>query len=364
MAACAGCGRHICRDCLHEAGGRAFCDACAAEAGAASETASLSPPPAWGVSTSIPPAGAASATGQGGPVGAGIVATCAFHPGVRAVTRCANCGALVCAGCRRVAGGQHFCEACYARRFPPGGDARRNGRVLSPLERVPWKLWPGLAFLPVPFVLSGLMLFLMRRGGDVSVGAAELLVSMLLYSSMVFFAVYVVSRYGNVPAEMGFNTRNMPSSLGTGFVGGALMFLASVAAGFFSNALFERFAGAERWLRGFSDINIKSSVTGIDLLIVGLVVVVAAPICEEIFFRGYLYPAMRGRMGAWGAAILNGFIFSAVHTSLFGLIGRTIAGTVLCLLYEHNDNLWSPITAHFINNFVAFFLPVLAFSTW
>jgi membrane protease YdiL (CAAX protease family) len=59
---------------------------------------------------------------------------------------------------------------------------------------------------------------------------------------------------------------------------------------------------------------------------------------------------------------LNGFLFSAVHFSLFGLIGRTLAGIIFCLLYEHNDNLWSPIAAHAVNNFVAFFLPLVYFS--
>jgi membrane protease YdiL (CAAX protease family) len=69
---------------------------------------------------------------------------------------------------------------------------------------------------------------------------------------------------------------------------------------------------------------------------------------------------MRNNMGLWGAVFLNGFLFSAVHFSVFGLLGRTIAGAIFCLLYEYNDNLWSPITAHAINNFVAFFLPLVA----
>ena len=72
---------------------------------------------------------------------------------------------------------------------------------------------------------------------------------------------------------------------------------------------------------------------------------------------------MRNRFGVWGAALLNGFLFSAVHFSVFGLIGRTLAGIVFCMLYEYNDNLWSPITAHALNNFVAFFLPLVYLAT-
>lgn len=290
-------------------------------------------------------------------MGAKVVAACAFHPGVRAVTRCARCGAMICAGCARVVGKRRFCEGCYARQFGLG-DRGRAAEQESAMDRAPWGLWPAMAYLPLPFILSGIMTWLMRRGGDISVGAAEFLLSALLYSTMLFFAFFVVSRYGSVTAEIGFSARNLPSSLGTGLVGGALTFWASVAAAALSNAIFGSLGELERWMRGFMDINVKN-VTGVDILIVGLIVVVAAPICEEIFFRGYLYPAMRNRMGVWGAAFLNGFIFSAAHISLFGLIGRTLAGALFCLLYEYNDNLWSPITAHAVNNFVAFFLPVL-----
>jgi hypothetical protein len=258
----------------------------------------------------------------------------------------------------REAGGGIVCETCLrlvrgkapARR-PAAGD-------LSPFPVVPWKLWPGLAFLPVPFVLSGLMTYMMRQGGEVSVGAAQLLISLLLYSCTVFFAVAVAWKYGDAATELGLHGENLPASLGFGFLGGSLAYWLGTASAFLSYALLGRVAWVEGWLQGFFDINVKD-VTGLDLLVVGLVVVVAAPVCEEIFFRGYLYPAMRKSMGVWGASLLNGFLFSVVHFSILGLLGRTLAGFVFCLLYEYNENLVAPITAHAVNNFVAFFLPLL-----
>lgn len=293
-----------------------------------------------------------------------MVATCAFHPGVRAVTRCSNCGALICSGCQRVVGGKRLCDGCFQAVYAPRpagpGSAPANfwSRETSTFAFTPWKLWPGLAFLPLPFILNGVMTYMMRQGEEISVGAAQLLISLLLYSSTLAFAFIAVSSYGNVFEETGLHTRNLPASLGLGFVGGSLCFWLAVASGLMSQAMFGGLANIDRWLQGFFDVNVKD-VTGVDILIVGIIIVVAAPICEEIFFRGYLYPAMRGRFGLWGAALLNGFLFSVVHFSVFGLIGRTIAGVIFCLLYEYNDNLWSPITAHAINNFVAFFLPLV-----
>ncbi|MDD3718269.1 MAG: CPBP family intramembrane metalloprotease [Actinomycetota bacterium] len=353
-----------------EIAGRAGCAGCARaererrrREAAEREAAPPAPAAAPGPTQGPPPP--TQAPPRGGPVGAHVVATCAYHPGVRAVTRCSACGALVCSGCQRTVGKKRLCEACFNASYVPGrgdqgrGDPASWSREVPARAAVPWKLWPALAFLPLPFILNGLMTYMMRQGDEISVGAAQLLVSLLLYSSTLAFAFIAVSRYGNALAELGVHAGNLPSSLGLGFIGGSLAFWLAVASGLISRGMFGGLAEVEKWLQGFFDVNVKD-VTGVDMFIAGIIIIVAAPICEELFFRGYLYPAMRGRLGLWGAVFLNGFLFSVVHFSVFGLIGRTLAGVIFCLLYEYNDNLWSPITAHALNNFVAFFLPLVA----
>lgn len=291
--------------------------------------------------------------------------TCAFHPGVRAVGRCTRCGAFVCSACQRISGDKRYCNSCHQdmtstpRREPAAGG---KGAATTPACGEIWKLWPALAFLPVPFFLSWLMTYMMRQGEEVSVAAAQLLVSLLLYSSSLAFAFLVVSRYGNTRELLGMHGKNLAGSLGLGVVCGSLAFWIGTAGSLMSAGLLERVSWVEEWLHGFFDVNVKS-VTGPDLLVAGLVIIVAAPVCEEIFFRGFLYPAMRRKMGVWAASLLNGFLFAVVHFSLFGLLGRTLVGALLCLLYEYAGNLWSPVAAHGINNFVAFFLPLAAMWT-
>ncbi len=352
-----------------ETGARASCAECARAEQRRRQTeaaerekaqASTTPPLHAQTPQGLPPPPAAFA---GGPVGARVIATCAFHPGVRAVTRCSSCGALICSGCQRLVGNKRICENCFKSAYIPGRGGSGGGdpaawSLGAPRRAViPWKLWPALVFLPLPFMLNGLMSYMMRQGEEVSVGAAQLLVSLLLYSSTLAFALIAVSRYGDAFLELGLHARNLPASLGLGFIGGSLAFWLAVASGLVSQGMFGGLAEVERWLQGFFDVNVKD-VTGVDMLIAGIIIIIVAPICEELFFRGYLYPAMRGRMGLWGAVFLNGLLFSVVHFSLFGLIGRTLAGAIFCLLYEYNDNLWSPIAAHALNNFVAFFLPL------
>lgn len=261
-------------------------------------------------------------------------------------------------GDRRLCG-NCFQETAGAAAARPGGKTRAGKGAFFPTSYVPWKLWPGLAFLPLPFGLSWLMTYMMRQGEEVSVGAAQLFIGLLLYSSTMAFTFLVVSRYGDPRKQLGMHGANLAGGLVLGVIAGSLAFLMATASGLFSVGLLERISWLEEWLRSFYDVNVKS-VTGLDLIVAGMVIIVAAPVCEEIFFRGFLYPAMQRKMGIWAAALLNGFLFSAVHFSLFGLLGRTLAGALFCLLYEYTGNLWSPVAAHALNNFVAFFLPLVA----
>lgn len=349
---CSGCGARICSDCVAEAGGRLRCRSCSGK-GPTPESRLR------GKGEAVASAGIA-----GGPVAARVVARCAFHPGARAVTRCSRCGALLCSSCQRLEGEKRYCEHCFGvvaeRRAGPAGSLVRVGRTMGGFRApVPWRLWPGLAFLPVPFALSVLMTYMMRQGEEVSVGAAQLLISILLYSTTLGFAFLVVNPHGEMWKRLGMHTANLSAALGLGIIGGSLTFWAVTASGLLSKGLLERVGWLEEWLRGFFDVNVKNA-TGLDLLVAGLVIIVVAPVCEEIFFRGFLYPAMRRNMGLWAAALLNGLLFSFVHFSLFGLLGRTLAGALFCVLYEYTDNLWSPVAAHLLNNFVAFFLPLAA----
>lgn len=90
-----------------------------------------------------------------------------------------------------------------------------------------------------------------------------------------------------------------------------------------------------------------------DPLVLGLMAfaaVVAAPLCEEIVFRGYLYGAAKKFSGMWPAIISSAIIFSAVHGSLAAFLPLFIFGALLALLYEWTGSIWAPIAAHLLFN--------------
>lgn len=93
------------------------------------------------------------------------------------------------------------------------------------------------------------------------------------------------------------------------------------------------------------------------IIAAGLLIVVAAPIAEEVFFRGFMFGALRNSLSLWPAALISALIWGALHLS-GGNIGvaiqLSIFGIVLAWLYQRSGNLWSPIIAHTINNAIAF----------
>ena len=92
------------------------------------------------------------------------------------------------------------------------------------------------------------------------------------------------------------------------------------------------------------------------LFFVAVLVCVAAPIAEELFFRGFCFTALRRWIGAAGGAIATGVIFGAIHAgsadAVF-LVPLGVFGALLCLLYHRTGSLIPSIVLHALNNSLA-----------
>ena len=89
-------------------------------------------------------------------------------------------------------------------------------------------------------------------------------------------------------------------------------------------------------------------------VLLGLVVVVAAPIGEELFFRGFLFRSLR-RRGFWLAALVSSAAFGVVHVVDGNwLLVPIMMGVGLCFagLYERDGRILTPITAHATFNLI------------
>lgn len=80
--------------------------------------------------------------------------------------------------------------------------------------------------------------------------------------------------------------------------------------------------------------------------LMGFAAVVAAPLCEEIVFRGYLYPAAKKFSGPWVAGICSALVFAAAHGNLAALLPLFVFGCLLVIIYEKTGSIWAPIAVH------------------
>jgi uncharacterized protein len=86
-----------------------------------------------------------------------------------------------------------------------------------------------------------------------------------------------------------------------------------------------------------------------------LLIVIAAPISEELLFRGLIFGGMRKHMPRIAAALVAGLIFGALHalTGLSAVPPLVVFGVILCLLYEKTGSIVPGIVLHMLNNSVA-----------
>ncbi len=91
-----------------------------------------------------------------------------------------------------------------------------------------------------------------------------------------------------------------------------------------------------------------------------LAVVGAAPLVEEIFYRGVLFRWLRGRLGLAAAAGVSGLLFGAAHFDLSLLLPLAVVGAGLAVLYERARSLWPCYVAHACLNAVSLALALAA----
>lgn len=100
--------------------------------------------------------------------------------------------------------------------------------------------------------------------------------------------------------------------------------------------------------------------TLIQLILYIVLIVILAPVLEEIVFRRILFNRISKRLSFFMAAIISSIIFAIGH-DIFGIAGAAAFGIACCLLYRKYENLLAPMALHFINNFTAGIMLVVSY---
>lgn len=80
--------------------------------------------------------------------------------------------------------------------------------------------------------------------------------------------------------------------------------------------------------------------------------VIAAPIVEEVIFRGVVLGSFRKVFPAWMSILFSAVIFGAYHMNPVAIVYASVMGIIAGIVYEKKRNLLFPIILHMANNFM------------
>ncbi|WP_224249185.1 CPBP family intramembrane glutamic endopeptidase [Hyalangium gracile] len=112
---------------------------------------------------------------------------------------------------------------------------------------------------------------------------------------------------------------------------------------------------APQWLRDmFDSSRIFEGQNSLELAVMLAGVSVAAPVCEEFFFRGVFQRGLLATsLSRVSAVVVTAVVFSAFHMDPVGFVARVELGVLFGALRLYTGSLWPGIMAHSANNVVS-----------
>lgn len=170
--------------------------------------------------------------------------------------------------------------------------------------------------------------------------------SLIQASLFIGFAVYyVVYHYGGTLGELGLTKYRWYDNFKKGIIGGLALFCIVVGAGAVVTYFFPIDPEPQPFAQLIMNLNF-----GPELILPLIMGSILAPVGEEIFFRGLVYPVFRQRFGVALGIIISSVIFATLHFDLIRMIPIALGGMGLAWLYERTGSLITCITAHSVWN--------------
>ena len=98
------------------------------------------------------------------------------------------------------------------------------------------------------------------------------------------------------------------------------------------------------------------------LLVFGAVIV--APVVEEIFFRGFVFPGLRNKWGWKVALVGSAALFALVHIIPTSYLPIFLLGAIFAYLYQISGSIWPGILLHTTVNSLAVIVTYAVSQGW
>lgn len=216
--------------------------------------------------------------------------------------------------------------------------------------------WGFVHILLIPPFVMGLQVLYTGLGPELFAYLADLtglpptrtsdfVLNYLLYFLCFMIAnllVLVITR--SRPGRVGFKGQDPKRTLTWGLGGGLILFALVMGAGFIIQLLQPQLQP-----QPFEDV-LRDVTTYQELLLMLLVGSVLAPLVEEMYFRGMVYPVLRKYIGVTWAIVASGLFFGLMHWDLWRTIPLAFGGMALAYIYERSCTIYAPWLAHGVWN--------------
>lgn len=177
----------------------------------------------------------------------------------------------------------------------------------------------------------------------------------LLVGGALCFSYFVIilvawagSRASDCTLAEGVGLRRVTIGVALG-VGGGVALAARIFAGVYG--ILVQQAGFEVDTRSIDPTQLlPDTPTGI--VLTALIVVVLAPLAEEIVFRGVLMTAISDRWGLFWGITVSSAVFASMHVVVVTMLPIFVLAVALSLVFVRTKSLWPPVIAHSVFNAV------------
>ena len=182
-----------------------------------------------------------------------------------------------------------------------------------------------------------------RSGLLASTGFMDILI-------LMFILRFVLDKYKQGIETLGLSLKNIGKNIGIALYG-YVAFLPILCVLFVSVVIVAKLINYMPQPEPVYELIFKEARPKV-LILVAFLISLLGPIIEEIFFRGFLYSALRKSIGAFWAILLSAFLFSILHTNILGFLPIMALGLFLAYLREKTNSLMPSIVVHVFHNSV------------
>ncbi len=214
-----------------------------------------------------------------------------------------------------------------------------------------WKVFVFLFFIEAAIIFAEILFSSLFKWPLAGKDLVMMINSLFRDVAVAGLVIYWVKRRFKEPlSHIGLTTKNLFKNITAGILS-YLALLPVLLAAIFIVAMIAQIFSYEPPPQTVVQLYLKESQKG-SLVFFTFFVAIAGPAIEEIFFRGFAYPAFRTRFGVRFAILITAAIFALLHWHLAAFLPIFILGLCLASLYEKTGSLVPSMTLHMIHNLI------------